>query len=151
MIAIILLLFILDLVRRRRLREEYSWLWLLAGIFFLLTAAWPGFSRLVAKIIGSDRATEAFTFLGFLFLVLILIQYSVRLSKITTRLKDLAQQIAILDRELMHLSEMMNGNREDFLTNQSQYEMQYKILLEQISALKEEIDQIHAKYLITLD
>lgn len=99
-----LLLFVLDLVRRRRLREEYSWLWLFSSLIYLMVAVSPFFSRLVARLIGTTNSVQAFSFLGFLFLVLISIQYSVVLSRLTTRIKNLAQHVAILDGEIQRLS-----------------------------------------------
>lgn len=103
--AFALLLFVLELVRRRRLREEYCWLWLLTAFIYLLVAAWPGCYRWIAQIIGAANAALAFTFLGLYFLIFISIQFSVQLSRLTTQTKDLAQQIAILDSELKGLSE----------------------------------------------
>lgn len=102
--AVLLHIFVLDLVRRRRLREEYSWLWLFASVIYLLVAAWPPFSRWMGTLIGTSNAASAFTFLAFLFIVLILIQYSVRLSRLTNQVKDLTQHLAIVDSEQQELS-----------------------------------------------
>ncbi|MFW5940655.1 MAG: DUF2304 domain-containing protein [Chloroflexota bacterium] len=102
--AVLLHIFVLDLVRRRRLREEYSWLWLVASVIYLLVAAWPPFSRWMGALIGTSNAASAFTFLAFLFIILILIQYSVRLSKLTNQVKDLTQHLAIVDSEQQELS-----------------------------------------------
>lgn len=101
--AVLLHVFVLDLVRRRRLREEYSWLWLIASIIYLLVAAWPPFSRWMGILIGTSNAASAFSFLAFLFIILILIQYSVRLSRLTNQVKDLTQHLAIVDSEQQEL------------------------------------------------
>ena len=100
-----LLLFVLELVRRRRLREEYSWIWLLTAGGYFLVAVWPSLAAWVADLLGSTRPAAAFTFLGLLFLFLISIQFSVQISRLTERNKDLAQQIAILDCGLRELAE----------------------------------------------
>jgi hypothetical protein len=101
--AVLLLLFVLELVRRRRLREEYCWLWLLAAVIYLLVGVWPSCYRWIARFIGATNAAFAFTFLGLYFLILISIQFSIQLSGLTTQNKNLAQQIAILDSELKKL------------------------------------------------
>jgi MFS family permease len=103
---------VLELVRRRRLREEYSWLWLLTGAGYLAVAVWPGLAGWMAGIVGSQRPTSAFTFLGLLFLFLISIQFSVEFSRLKERNKDLAQQVAILDSELRVLAEACEGRGE---------------------------------------
>ncbi len=101
--AIALLLLVLELVRSRRLREEYSWLWLLTAVGYFLVAVWPDLSGWVAQFIGSTNPVAAFAFLGLFFLVLISIQFSIQISRLTDQNKDLAQQIALLDSELRRL------------------------------------------------
>jgi hypothetical protein len=107
--AIVLLLYVLDLVRRRRLREQYSWLWLLLAIGGFLVAAWPRLTLWIAQLVGSRNPLTALVFLALYFLVLILIQLSTELSRLTTQNKDLTQQVAILDGELRRLSNAMSG------------------------------------------
>lgn len=100
-----LLVLVLELVRRRRLREEYSWVWLLTAVGYFLVAAWPDLSVWVSRLIGSANPASTFTFLGLLFLFLLSIQFSVQVSRLTEQNKDLAQQIAILDSELRQLAQ----------------------------------------------
>jgi hypothetical protein len=102
--GVVLLIWVLELVRRRRLREEYSWIWLLTAIGYLLVAILPVLSEAVSRLIGASRPASAFTFLGLLFLFLIGIQFSVQISRLTEQTKDLAQHIAILDSELCRLT-----------------------------------------------
>ncbi|MEW5986341.1 MAG: DUF2304 domain-containing protein [Chloroflexota bacterium] len=101
--SIFLLGYVLELVRRRKLREEYSWLWLLTAVGYLVTAAVPGFTQWVARLIGATRPTSAFTFLALFFLSLLCIQFSIRLSNLTERSKHLTQQLAILDSDVQEL------------------------------------------------
>ncbi len=98
--AVLLLVLVLEMVRRRRLREEYSWLWLLTAVGYLVIALFPELARQVALLIGSVRPVSAFSFLGLLFLFAICIQFSVQISRLTEQNKDLAQHVAILDGEL---------------------------------------------------
>lgn len=91
---------VLELVRRRRLREEYSLIWLFAAVVYLVVALWPKSTALLAEYLGISNPVMAILFIGVNFLILILIQYSIRLSKLTDRFKDLTQQISIIDHEL---------------------------------------------------
>jgi hypothetical protein len=101
--SVCLFLFVFELVRRRQLREEYSWLWLLAAVSYLLLALWPDCAIWLARFFGSSNPISVSTFLGLFFLVLISIQFSIHISRLATRNKDLAQQLAILDGELRKL------------------------------------------------
>jgi hypothetical protein len=103
--AVVLLLYVLEQVRRRRLREEYSWLWLLTATGYLLVAVWPSLSIWMVQVLDSSEPHAAFAFVGLFFLILISIQYSTELSRLKTQSKDLAQQLAILDSELQGLTE----------------------------------------------
>ena len=103
-----LLFLVLEMVRRRRLREEYSWIWLLTAVGYFLVAVWPALSLWVSRLIGSVNPASAFTFLGLFFLFLLSIQFSVQISRLTEQNKDLAQQIAILDSELSRLAQESN-------------------------------------------
>jgi hypothetical protein len=136
--AIALLIFVLEQVRRRRLREEYSWLWLLASFVNLLIAISPRISRWVVGVLGINNVPLAFTFIGIQFMVLILIQYSVRLSQLTNRVKDLAQQIAILDLELSSLLDALGDEKESELLI-TQVQERNEALSESIEPLMSEL------------
>jgi hypothetical protein len=115
-----LAIFILEMVRRRRLREEYSWLWIVTAIAYLLLAIWPGLAGWVARLIGSTSTVSAFTFLGFLFLFLICVQFSVQISQLTEQNKNLAQQIAVLDGEIRRLEREMDVQKRAGLEEEEQ-------------------------------
>jgi hypothetical protein len=110
--GVALLIIVLELVRRRRLREEYSWLWLLTAAGYLMVSVWPGLAGWAAQQVGSTRPTAAFTLLGLLFLFLISIQFSVEFSRLKEQNKDLAQQVAILDSEVRALTQA-SEDRDD--------------------------------------
>ncbi len=98
--GIALSILVLEMVRRRRLREEYSWIWLITAMCYLAVAIWPDLARWMAQLLGSTRPVSAFTFLGFGFLFLLGIQFSMQISRLTEQNKDVAQRLAILDGEL---------------------------------------------------
>ncbi|MCP4362242.1 MAG: DUF2304 domain-containing protein [Chloroflexi bacterium] len=111
--AVIVFLFVLELVRRRQLREEYSWLWLMMSGGYLIVAIFPATLHWFTAFIGAVQPAVTFNFLGVFFLVLICIQFSMRLSRLTNRNKYLAQQIAILDSELRTLSHQIDHTHID--------------------------------------
>ncbi|MGE0708534.1 MAG: DUF2304 domain-containing protein [Planctomycetota bacterium] len=100
-VAAVLMLVIFELVRLRKLREEYSWLWLLAGLGILLAAFIPmsGLAFL-ANLMGSQYPPAAVFFLGFCATTFLCLQFSVRLSRMTEQIKNLGQKVALLESAL---------------------------------------------------
>jgi hypothetical protein len=95
-ISVLLVVFIVELVRRRKLREEYSWLWLSLSVAMFVLALWPGLLDFVTGLIGAVLTTSTLFFFALVFLVLINIQFSVEISSLRSQVKNLAQQLALL-------------------------------------------------------
>jgi hypothetical protein len=95
-VAVALLLVILELVRRRRLRVEYSWLWIAAGASIIALILRYDLLIAVSDLVGAVIPTSTLFFLCILYLALLSLNYSVRLSDLTRQVKDLAQEVALL-------------------------------------------------------
>ncbi len=104
-ISIGMMLLIIELVRRRKLREEYSWLWLLTGSVIIVLMMWFGLLKWTTHLIGAIKPSSAIFFLAFLFLFIISLHFSVVISRLTDRNKELAQKYALLELELRELKE----------------------------------------------
>ena len=96
-LSIVLLVFIFELVRRRKLREEYSWLWMLTGVIILILAMWYDLLLFITHLVGAVLPTSVLFFFGIFFLVLINLYLSVKVSTLTTQIKKLVQRQAIID------------------------------------------------------
>jgi hypothetical protein len=92
-----LLVLIIELVRRRQLKEEYSVLWVLTGFVLLVLAAWEGLLRAVANAIGASSEASMLYFFGLIFVVFLLLHFSVRVSRLERRVIALLQEIALLE------------------------------------------------------
>jgi len=101
LLSIFLLWTTFELIRKNRLREEYAILWLFSGVVVLVFSLWPEFllSQFFARITGIFYLS-AVVVITFLFLLLIVLHFSVVISKLTNQNKDLAQRFAILELEL---------------------------------------------------
>lgn len=99
-ICIVMLLLIIDLVRRRKLREEYSQLWFATWLGILVLMIWFDLLKWVSHLIGAVSTVSTLFLFAFMFLVLISLHFSVVISKLTNRIKDLSQQHALLKHEL---------------------------------------------------
>ena len=94
--SILIMFIVLELVRRRKLREEYSWLWLLTGGVIILLVSWYDFLVLITRLIGAIAPTTTLFIFGLLFLMLISLYYSIQISKLSQQVREIAQQLAIL-------------------------------------------------------
>jgi len=102
--SLALLVLIVELVRRRKLREEYSFLWLIVGVVVLIVGVWFDFLLTVTRLIGLEAPVSGLFFFGIMFLIVNAISFSIRISAMTEQVKDLAQENAILRAEIAELS-----------------------------------------------
>ena len=87
---------VLELVRRRRLLEEYSWLWLLTAGLMVLLVAWYPLLLMITRVVGAVTPLNTLLLCAVLFLFAIAVHYSVIISRLSTQVKNLAQELALL-------------------------------------------------------
>jgi len=90
-----ILIFIVDLVRRRRLRAEYAWLWLSAGVAVLVAASWYDALDAISRLIGAALGTTTVFLLSILFLMAVCIHLCTKVSMLSDQVKRLAQELAV--------------------------------------------------------
>ena len=95
--SIATLAFILDLVRRRKLKEEYAWLWILTGLGMLLLASWYGLLEWISHRIGAITVTTTLFIFALMFLLVISVHFSMVISRLTQQVRRLTQELAILE------------------------------------------------------
>jgi hypothetical protein len=93
------LLFILELVRRRKLKEEYSWLWILTSGAMILLVIFYGALEWISAQIGAVLPTTTLFLFALLFLLLISVHFSTVISRLTQQVRRLTQELAILSAE----------------------------------------------------
>lgn len=103
LISLSILGIILELVRRRKLHEEYAWLWITTGIIILLLASFDPLIIFITRLFKAQAPTSVIYFLSLVFLLLINLHFSVSISTLKTNLKDLTQKSAILENEYRQL------------------------------------------------
>jgi hypothetical protein len=101
--AVALLLFVLELVRRRALMERYALLWLFSSIVILGLAIWDEALGLMARQLGILSAPNALFFVAVGFILLLLLHFSAAMSRLTDQAKVLAQRHAMLEERLREL------------------------------------------------
>ena len=95
-VSILLLVIVFELIRRRRLKEEYALLWLLSGLVILIFSIFPKLLNIISRAIGLYYLTALFV-ISFLFLLLIVLYFSTVLSGLSERNKELTQELSILE------------------------------------------------------
>lgn len=101
--SLLLFLFILRLVKRKKLKEEYSLLWLGFGLIFIALSIFKPLLEIVASTLGILYAPAALLLILVLSVFFILIQFSVVISKLAEGNKNLIQEVGILKAELKKL------------------------------------------------
>ncbi len=92
----VLMVVIVELVRRRKLREEYSILWLSLSAAMFVLALWPDLLNTITGLIGAVVPTSTLFSFGLIFVIFINIQFSVQICALSNRVKDLTQHVALL-------------------------------------------------------
>ncbi len=109
-LSIALLLFTCELIRQKRLREEYSLLWLFtAGATFIFSLS-PNFflAKFFSRITGLYYLSAVVLIL-FAFLLLIVFHFSVVISKLTDRNKELTQRYSLLELEFKEFRKQLSS------------------------------------------
>ncbi|MCY4527115.1 MAG: DUF2304 domain-containing protein [Anaerolineaceae bacterium] len=107
------LLLVLELVRRRHLREEYALLWLATGAVLLLLSLSRPLLDTLAALTGIFYPPSALFLVALLFVLTILLHFSVILTRLTQQNRELAQQLALLQHDLEQRASVDEGHQRD--------------------------------------
>jgi hypothetical protein len=103
---------LLELVRRRRLLERYAILWLFSAVALLGLAVWKGLLTDVARAMGIYSPTNALFAIGLGFILVLLLHFSVAVSKLADQNKVLAQRLAMLEEKQRETAAAVQEDRE---------------------------------------
>jgi hypothetical protein len=98
--ALGLLLFVFELVRRKHLSERYSLLWLLAAGTLFVLAVWKGLLTSLSHDVGISYPPSALFAVAIGLIVIILMYFSLVVSRLSDQNKILAQRLALLQRRV---------------------------------------------------
>jgi hypothetical protein len=95
-----LLFVLLELVRRRSLLERYALLWLFSALVLLGLAVWRDLLEQVASALGVAYPPNALFLIAFGFVLVLLLHFSLAVSRLSDQSKVLAQRLALLEERL---------------------------------------------------
>ncbi|MBI4518062.1 MAG: DUF2304 domain-containing protein [Deltaproteobacteria bacterium] len=98
--SLALIVFVIEAVRRTRLKERYALLWIGAGIALLLLSVYRPLLDRIALSLGVSYPPSLLFLVAFLFLLAIVLHYSLVLSSHRDSIRRLTQAVALLKREL---------------------------------------------------
>jgi hypothetical protein len=98
--AVVICGLIFELIRRRHLMERYALLWLLAGLTVLVLALWKGLLSTLAHAAGISYLPSALFAVAFLFVLVMLVHFSMTISRLSDQNTMLAQRLALLQQRL---------------------------------------------------
>ena len=90
----------IDLVRKRKLREEYSVLWLVTSLLMFVLVLRYDWLVALTGFIGAGLPTTTLFIGAIIFLMLIAVQFSIKISNLAEQVKNLAQENALLHAEI---------------------------------------------------
>jgi len=103
-VSAILALMIFLLIRRKKLKEQYSLLWFLIVVVMFVLAVWERPLNWLSEATGIALPSNTLFVLAILFLFGMALHFSLLVSRLTDQSKMLAQKVALLDRDLRELS-----------------------------------------------
>ncbi|WP_203815295.1 DUF2304 domain-containing protein [Paractinoplanes ferrugineus] len=104
--GVIMLVVIIELLRRRQLREKYGALWLLVAIAVLPLAFVPTLLDGFTEFLGIASGLSLFLFLSVVFLLLVTVHLSWESSRLEEETRSLSEEIALLRADVAELQEL---------------------------------------------
>jgi hypothetical protein len=98
--ALLVLLGVFELVRQRRLRERYALVWMAAALVLLVLAIWKHLLSVLSHAVGIATPSNALFVVAFGFVMLLLLHFSVSVSRLSDQTRVLAQRLALTEERL---------------------------------------------------
>ena len=111
--SIVLLLVTIQLVRKRKLREEYALVWLGAAATIFLLVVFDGLVTFLAGAFGVSYAPTLILVFGLLFAIVVILSQSVTISAQADRIRDLAQSYGLLEHRMRQVETMLLHTQAD--------------------------------------
>jgi len=94
--GLLVLAFMLELLRRRQLREKYAILWLFVSVVVVVLAAFPSVLNWVGKGLGISDPPNLLFFGAVIVLLLVSVHLSWESSRLEEETRTLAEEVALL-------------------------------------------------------
>jgi hypothetical protein len=113
LVAVSTLVVVIEMLRRRRLRERHAAWWVLAGFLALVVSVFPTTLTWAARSLGFDVPSNLVFFVSITVLFLVCIQHSVELTDLETNTRTLAEVSALQDLRIRDLEARAGSNTDE--------------------------------------
>lgn len=110
---VVALLAIVNMIRKRKLELKYALSWLIAIVFVLIMDCFPVLLTRLSYFLGIWAPVNMIFFLGFCFSLLIIFILTVTLSRMSERVRKLAQAVALNEEKIELLMKEQEGPKEE--------------------------------------
>ena len=119
------LVFVIELVRERKLREDYSLLWLATAVVLLaLSLSRPLLDRIAALLGVITYPPAALFVVAIAFMLAILLHFSTVVTKLAKENKAIAQEMALMRWELTEAKKALAASGIEEIAGDDQHQQQ---------------------------
>ncbi|HSG67849.1 MAG TPA: DUF2304 domain-containing protein [Bacteroidales bacterium] len=111
-VSLLLFLFIMYLIRSQRLKEEYSLLWIFFSVVFIVFSFWRSGLDYISQFLGVAYPPAALFMILLMAIFLILIEFSVIISRLSDKNKALAQEIGLLKFRMKNMERKLKDKKK---------------------------------------
>jgi hypothetical protein len=119
--ALLTLVVVIELLRRRRLRERHALWWLVAGTLALVAGVFPSTLAWTASLIGVTVPINLVFFVSIATLFLVCLQHSAELTRLEAKTRILAEEAALQDLRIKQLESVGKSEQSDHVRGKSDH------------------------------
>lgn len=93
--VLVALIIIANMIRRKKLELRYALAWLLVGVSVLILDCFPNLIAWISNQVGIASPVNMLFFFGFCFSLVIIFTLTIAMSRMSIRIKQLAQELAL--------------------------------------------------------
>jgi hypothetical protein len=101
--ALLILVVVIEMLRRGRLRERHAVWWVVAGVLALIAGVFPSTLAWAARVVGIEVPTNLLFFVSIGILFFVALQTSAELTRLEAKTRTLAEQVALLELRIREL------------------------------------------------
>lgn len=94
---------VIEMLRRRRLRERHAGWWIVAGLFAIIISVFPGTLRFASELLGFEVPVNLVFFLSLFILFLVALQHSSELTQLESHNRSLVERLIVLELKVKEL------------------------------------------------
>lgn len=117
LLALAIVGLVVEMLRRKKLREKYAIWWLVVGVATLILAAFPQLLVMVAQIIGVQLPSNLLFILSILMLLGVCLHLSWEISVVEEETRSLAEEVGILRIQVEQINSLLEAPRDSGTRN----------------------------------